>query len=761
MNNDSNNKEEQKIEAGQNTAHVAGRAASRYFGGKLGGAAYDKLAQTRLGQRLERGVGKTLAKTPGIGDVNKAVNDTGAVNAANKAIDTLDGKKGNNTNQQLKNKANANNTSQPKNASADQTLQKNKANKKNNFSFLNRRSNSSASESEENSTEENESESKGVGSDDVLSISTLKKIKIILILAPLVLMLFIFLFFIVAIIAIINPSLFASTNQNMASYGTDNFTPVNEPGTKAYKNEIAYYEKLEEISKKYFDKCGVVLDKYYIHNTLIYRYGNPENFYVEQEITEDSNKESEEVDYKDLAGKIETIADMMINTSTCYVDYNVDGEFYNKLKESSFFKEYYKEMLKEHNNDADFILEDIFYISASFTNRLDSNSKALYVSPDLAVNVSASNFGDTYDTVNLKDYIAGSVYADINTELISNTNIQLLKAHVVQKTTSILDEGNYSIDDTHIDIVNNSDNTLYCDLDEGCSKESRSGYYILNTGGSGDSDAGDVKVNDLYYYKPPLDDTSKTLLVNVVSETFGDVLTDDGGIANIDSNVELSGTSNYKTILANAYDGYTVSNIAEDNYTADVVYTNNIVKVDAVFYDQNDYADVYFCGRTANTRRPGTIKSSGCGVVAMSIVASTFIDKSYDPIRLMNDAYKWGYCGISISGTSSAFFKKEANNLKINYQYVSKNGNLNRITDSLASGKSLVIALMGPKTFTSGGHYIVLGGINGNTEEVYVYDPNHKSNANNKNRNSGNGWYSFNDVIVKEARAFYVLTKGN
>ena len=123
-------------------------------------------------------------------------------------------------------------------------------------------------------------------------------------------MLFIFLFFIVAIIAIINPSLFASTNQNMASYGTDNFTPVNEPGTKAYKNEIAYYEKLEEISKKYFDKCGVVLDKYYIHNTLIYRYGNPENFYVEQEITEDSNKESEEVDYKDLAGKIETIADI-------------------------------------------------------------------------------------------------------------------------------------------------------------------------------------------------------------------------------------------------------------------------------------------------------------------------------------------------------------------------------------------------------------------------------------------------------------------
>ena len=76
----------QRIEAGKNTAHVVGKAAATKLGGRLGGAAYDKVAETRLGQRLERGVGKAISNAPVAGELNKKLNDIGAVNATNKAL---------------------------------------------------------------------------------------------------------------------------------------------------------------------------------------------------------------------------------------------------------------------------------------------------------------------------------------------------------------------------------------------------------------------------------------------------------------------------------------------------------------------------------------------------------------------------------------------------------------------------------------------------------------------------------------------------
>ena len=82
----------EKQEAGKNTAHVAAKGAATYFGGAVGGRAYDALSRTKAGQRLENTAGKAIAKTPGLGQINKKLNDTGAVDAADKAVDTLNGK---------------------------------------------------------------------------------------------------------------------------------------------------------------------------------------------------------------------------------------------------------------------------------------------------------------------------------------------------------------------------------------------------------------------------------------------------------------------------------------------------------------------------------------------------------------------------------------------------------------------------------------------------------------------------------------------
>ena len=81
---------------------------------------------------------------------------------------------------------------------------------------------------------------------------------------------------------------------------------------------------------------------------------------------------------------------------------------------------------------------------------------------------------------------------------------------------------------------------------------------------------------------------------------------------------------------------------------------------------------------------------------------------------------------------------------------------LNILTSHLKKGH-LVIAHMAAGHFTNGGHYIVLGGIDPETKKVYVYDPYDK--VNKWWLNSGNGWYSLNDIIAKEALAFYIIWK--
>ena len=97
----------------------------------------------------------------------------------------------------------------------------------------------------------------------------------------------------------------------------------------------------------------------------------------------------------------------------------------------------------------------------------------------------------------------------------------------------------------------------------------------------------------------------------------------------------------------------------------------------------------------------------------------------------------------------------------MNYKYASgtkyNKTILNSTLKHLAQG-DLVVVRMGAGHFTGGGHYMVLGGVDPETKKVYVYDPNNKSNSGY--RKTGNGWYSFNDIIVKEAYNFYVIWKG-
>lgn len=130
------------------------------------------------------------------------------------------------------------------------------------------------------------------------------------------------------------------------------------------------------------------------------------------------------------------------------------------------------------------------------------------------------------------------------------------------------------------------------------------------------------------------------------------------------------------------------------------------------------------------TVRYGTNKScasSGCGAASASMVVEYFTgNTSQNPDTL----FKWAcdngwYTG---SGLSYAAVKKLCSNYGVTLTWV---GTQSEIINALKAGNP-IIALMGPGTFTSGGHYIVLSGIKivDGTTYIRVNDPNSSSRTN-------------------------------
>ena len=185
--------------------------------------------------------------------------------------------------------------------------------------------------------------------------------------------------------------------------------------------------------------------------------------------------------------------------------------------------------------------------------------------------------------------------------------------------------------------------------------------------------------------------------------------------------------------LINIKEGLYYTTGANGEYNGEVTY-----------YRQGDYKSVTFCGRSGRS-----ISSSGCGVTSAAIVASSFTgNKMYDPVYMMKMAHSGGYCGSGISGTSASFFKHFAN--KMGFGYVKyTNRQTNELIQTLSKGNAMAIAHMGPGHFTSGGHYIVLSGVN-SQGQVMVYDP-----ANPKR----NKYWDINLVADELKSGFYVIIK--
>ena len=534
-----------------------------------------------------------------------------------------------------------------------------------------------------------------------------RRIKIIISIISIVLPIFLIFFLIIMVMYILTSTVLkpvlSVTGYNEDSSKTSAYM-INDRESKNYSVEMNYYRTLDEKAQEYKKKCNVNLNTNYIHASLVYLY-----YQIDYSVFMDNDK-SIYIDYGKMTDMIDNVYDLMVNEESCEVDYDIDGEFYNKLLVNSSFRNYYKDLLKEE--DMSEILDGIFELAESIDFEYD-DSNNVFISPKLKVKYNGLD-------INAKDYLTGVIYNKLDKNEINNSEI--VKAYTVLYTGNTIYNGNFSSDKLTISLNGND----YCDINSDCNGKGR----ITS------SERNNIRKN--------------------IDSVYGNVvLNNNGGFVYLNENL-VSG-NDYKTILSKAYPNYQVKNLLENTYDVGTSYGNNRVLTKVYFYDQNDYANVKFCGRSN-----ASIKSSGCGVTAMAIIVSTYQNSNkYDPVYEMNRAYNWGYCGKGISGTSVGFFKKEAKEMGYKYLKVSKSkvSDLNLVLSHLAKG-DLVIAHMGPGHFTSGGHYMVLGGVDPETKKVYVYDPYNKSNKANKNRRTGNGWYSLNDMIAKEAFAFYIIWKG-
>lgn len=530
------------------------------------------------------------------------------------------------------------------------------------------------------------------------------------------------------------------------TYNTDSSVTTYEKGTKEYNEEIKYYKKLEDVSKQYAEEHGEKLKTNYIHAIIIYLY-----YFSDSDNSQDSG--ATVIDYSKMSNMIEKVVELIPKEDGKTIDYEINGSFYNSLKESDEIKSYYSKVLKE--KEIDELLTEIFNLAESIDDMSMEDETVITEETKVAVKEvssgSSSESKETIKNVALNDYLVDAVYAKVSESNINNSEV--VKAYTVAYSTNVIAE-NTSVT---VNSPTTTSSIETCSVTYGCSYVKQGEKQVLQTGAGEKSSLNNVFFNGKYYYKKPLTESEIGFLKKEVNSVYGKVLTSSSGsYATVSTeNMKTSGDT-YTDILKNNYSNYSIKDVGENTYTNGVNYGSKRILTNVIFYDQTNYSSIKFCGR-----EKATIKTSGCGVTAMAILTSTYENsKTYDPVMMMQDAYKGGYCGPGISGTSSGFFKKKANDMNYKYLHVGKKSStdLNLVLSHLAKNH-LVIAHMGSGRFTNSGHYMVLGGVDPNEKTVYVYDPYNEINR-TKNVKSGNGWYSFNDIIAKEAFGFYIIWKG-
>lgn len=781
-------KKETMEQAEKNTANVEKRIASTCF-------------ERKLGQDIKTNVSNVISKAPVLNQLNDKLNNGGNNKSLNNPTKGMSKLTKNNTSvPNLKPTGNKIPKSNLTNDKKDGNLMPNALKRrKRGFlpSFENRIKNS------ENITDNDNKDEASLDDDSIdetpssttnLSKVNIKQILFIVKISPIILMFFFIILFIVMIAGESNLVSNVSPIISLNSHNSSERQNVNtEDNPELLEAELKFNDAIvgsadgsvEGIIPKYQTEYGITLDKYTLLGVLLY----PEN---------------SDINYSKAINYIDTVAELMIyknEDGTAYAkNIQEEGEFYNDLLNSDFLTSYY-ETLENTDYESKKILVDDIYSYIELLREFDNyNVGGSVVSDTSVVHMQTcaysynytkingmtvydnplTNEGTTYPSyLNLKDYIKGVLMTEVGSYIKSEYKEGLKAMSIVALSFLLSDKSSgFDLKSGEMYFPTGDCRQVACDPNNGCTylKGKTAGRY-------GTAFVGLKRFGSSSGQHSPLTEEKNTLLDEIISEIFGQVIVKKGVTAETFSgssdvvnlhhyaNLNISGCEagycmgqvevmkdalngmNYTDMFKKYYYNisFDVINVTEGLYVLPEYYTNGEYSGSVIFYDQSDYRNVKFCGRSN-----ATISSSGCGVVASAIVTSSFLNsKQYDPPYMMNLAHQNGDCGYNISGTNDAFFSYFANKFNFGYQRVSKR-QTNVVLQALQAGNAMVIAHMGKGHFTNNGHYIVLTATD-SSGKVYVHDPNNKNNK--RNRDTGNGWYDINMIASELKGSFHIITK--
>lgn len=208
----------------------------------------------------------------------------------------------------------------------------------------------------------------------------------------------------------------------------------------------------------------------------------------------------------------------------------------------------------------------------------------------------------------------------------------------------------------------------------------------------------------------------------------------------------------YQQILETFYgvSGYSIGTISDGDYAGDYMLVDSDFG-DIRYFNQGDYKNYYYSSNV-NVAQYGsaTIASHGCGPTSMAIILSSFEKRDITPITTTQRVCALGGC----TSDGSYFWALESLAKEYGYkaQLVNRSDSA-KVIAALESKNSLVVARMGPGTFTTGGHYIVLTGTRSDGY-ISVADPGSRTRTNQK-------WFTWK-LILEQVRAessFLIVTR--
>lgn len=162
-------------------------------------------------------------------------------------------------------------------------------------------------------------------------------------------------------------------------------------------------------------------------------------------------------------------------------------------------------------------------------------------------------------------------------------------------------------------------------------------------------------------------------------------------------------------------------------------------------YNQRDYPDVPYGDH-------GTIYSHGCGITCVAMLATYYLDKEILPDEL---AFKYGDYNTN-NGSLWVLFEDSAEDLSL--PFLERTYDWNVVYQALKDGK-VVVSLQGSDgIFTSGGHFILLTGMN-EEDKIFVNDPNGFNYNKEKLKDGFNNGFEINQIRAGEVVYWIYDTK--